>query len=79
MHFGAMKCRLQTSTLTGCVWKDLVQEQQLHNSNQHWPKIFERNIFWEKIQVEPKWHILQENINCAEIFKEKFRDSISFG
>lgn len=60
--------------LTACVWKDLLQEQQLHNGNQHWPKIFERNIFWEKIQVEPKRHVLQENINSAETFKEKFHD-----
>lgn len=60
MFLRATKYRLQTSMLTGSVWKDLLQEKQLHNGNQHQPKIFERNIFWEKIQVELKQHNFQE-------------------
>lgn len=79
MSCGVMRYRLHTSVLTGYVLQYLLQQQQLHNGNQYWPKIFERNIFWEKIQVEQKQHVLQEIINCAEIFKENFRDSISFG
>lgn len=58
----ATKYRLQTSTLTGCVRKDLLQELQLHNGNQHWPKIFGRNIFWEK-----NFKLNQNSIFCRKI------------